>query len=206
LQRFVLFSTSEVYGVEAFNCKEEDPAIIPSVGSRWIYASSKCFSEHLLRAYIKEHKIFGTIVRPFNIYGPLRRGTNAMTALVNAALNGSDITVEGDGKQSRCWCYIEDAIDGMLKILLADYLNGEAFNLGNDSEPISILHLAEKICSLLNSPSEIKVLHNKHEDVLNRAPNINKARAILGFNPTTSLKNGIIKLSDSLKSCAYSKS
>ena len=194
LKYFLLFSTSEIYGIKAANSKESDPAIIPNEGTRWVYASSKSFSEYLLKAYIKERSIPGVILRPFNIYGPYRKGSNAMTTLITQALSGEMISLSGNGLQTRSWCYIKDFIRGIYQILQDENLIGETFNLGNDLEPISMLDLAHLICKLTQSSSEIKILHNYRDDVLNRSPNLEKAKHLFNYAPITSLEEGIKKV------------
>ena len=194
LERFLHFSTSEVYGIEAQNAKETDPAVIPNVGSRWIYASSKSFSEHLLKAYRTEFGLPGIIVRPFNIYGPHRKGSNAMTSFIERAVTGDEITIYGTGKQIRSWCHIDDFVEGILQMLVKDGIFGEAFNLGNDLEPISILELAKKICELSSSKSKISVTNQVEDDVFNRSPNIEKAKSLLSYCPKVSLNEGILDI------------
>lgn len=201
LERFLHFSTSEVYGIEAQNAKETDPAVIPNIGSRWIYASSKSFSEHLLKAYRTEFGLPGIIVRPFNVYGPHRKGSNAMTSFIERALAGDEITIHGTGKQVRSWCHIDDFVEGILQMLVRDEIFGEAFNLGNDLEPISILGLAQKICALCNSKSKISITNQAEDDVFNRSPNIEKAKALLSYCPKVSLDEGILSV---VNQCQYS--
>lgn len=194
LTRFLLFSTSEVYGKEAFWAEENSPSIIPNKGSRWIYASSKQFSEYLLKAFIHEFNVPGIIVRPFNIYGPYRKGSNAITTFVMKALNNEQIVISGSGNQVRAWCHIDDFIEGIHKMIIKENIIGEAFNLGNSDQPISILDLANLVCAQLNSKSEVVVSHNDTDDVQNRIPNIEKARNLLGFSPKISLTEGIHSL------------
>lgn len=191
LKRFLHFSTSEIYGIHAESSKESDPAVIPNEGTRWVYASSKSFSEYLLKAFIHEHSIPGVIIRPFNVYGLYRKGSNAMTTLIKQALSGEGISLSGNGLQSRSWCYIEDFVQGTLQILASNNFVGEAFNLGNDKEPISMLDLAALICELAHSSSEIRVLNNDRDDVLDRSPNIEKAKQLLNYCPRISLEEGI---------------
>ena len=193
LSRFIHFSTSEIYGTEANNSREEDHAVIPNTGTRWIYASSKHFSEYLLKAYISEYGVPGVIVRPFNVFGPHRKGGNAMTTLIRKALRNEEIQIDGTGMQTRCWCYIDDFIAGVLSLLSKEGIVGEAFNIGNDSEPISMLRLAQRICHLLHSSSPISILNNQSDDVLNRSPNIQKAALFLGYQPQVCLDKGILQ-------------
>ncbi|MCH9608827.1 MAG: dTDP-glucose 4,6-dehydratase 2 [Chlamydiales bacterium] len=200
LQRFVHFSSSEVYGKRAQSICESDPSIIPNIGTRWIYASSKHFSEYLLKAFIQEKGLDGVIVRPFNVYGPYRQGSNAMTTLIRQALEGETITITGDGSQSRCWCYIDDFIDGVVSCLECQAASGQAFNLGNSQEPTSMYALAKKICQQVQSSSSIKILHNEDDDVELRSPDISRAHEALGYQPETMLDDGIQHVANWLSS------
>ncbi len=196
LKRFIHFSTSEVYGKKADKVEESDPSIIPNCGTRWIYASSKHFSEYLLKAFMAEHNTPGVIIRPFNVYGPYRKGSNAMTTLIKKALTDEEITITGTGEQTRCWCYIEDFIRGVLATLECDTAVGEAFNLGNSQESISMHELANRICHVTDSKSTVRILHNEDDDVLERSPVVEKAQRILSYQPTTTLDQGIREVAD----------
>jgi len=200
LKRFILFSTSEVYGPHAEDVREEAPSVIPNVGMRWVYASSKQFSEYLLKAFIKEYAIPGVIIRPFNVYGPFRKGSNAFTTFVTRALANEEIIITGDGKQSRCWCYIDDFVQGIIQSLIKENIIGEAFNLGNSNESLSMFDLAQKICKLTNSQSTIRILGNKEEDVQDRQPNISKAKQLLDYQPQIDIETGITKVAEWLAS------
>lgn len=191
LIKFIHFSSSEVYGKNAEQVEESDPSIIPNTGTRWIYASSKHFSEYLLKAFVQEKGLPGVIIRPFNVYGPYRRGSNAMTAIIEKALLDEEITITGDGNQSRCWCYIDDFVDGVIQTLHHQFPPGSAFNLGNPNEPMSIYNLARLICQKTNSVSHIRILNNQDDDVLLRRPQIFRAQNTLGFNPKVSLDEGV---------------
>lgn len=196
LKRFLHFSTSEIYGTQAQSSQEEDSAVIPNTGMRWVYASSKHFSEYLVKAYVAEYQIPGVIVRPFNVFGPHRKGGNAMTTLIQKALRKEEIQIDGNGLQTRAWCYIDDFITGIRALLTQENILGHAFNLGDDREPISMLDLAKTICHCLSSSSKIHILHNQTDDVLNRCPNIGKARSMLGYSPQVNLKEGILKTAE----------
>jgi nucleoside-diphosphate-sugar epimerase len=200
LKRFVLFSTSEVYGQNAENVSEDSPSIIPNIGMRWVYASSKQFSEYLLKAFIQEYDVPGVIVRPFNVYGPFRKGSNAFTTLITRALENQEIYISGDGTQTRCWCYIEDFIQGVIQCLDVENIIGEAFNIGNPFESISMVDLAAKMCSLVGSQSSITILGDNVEDVRERRPDILKAQKILKYDPKVSLGEGIHHVAAWIKS------
>lgn len=191
LKKVLFFSTSEVYGVEANQSGEDSPLILPSDGVRWCYATSKFYGEYIFRS---AHKKFGlpfSIVRPFNIYGPFRTGSNAVSSIINNSLKNNVINITGDGLQTRCWCYISDFIAGITEILIQPNAVGQVFNIGNDNEAITIIDLAKKIVKLTGSISEINVGSEHIEDVNNRKPNIEKAKNLLQYNPVVTLDEGL---------------
>ncbi|GAA3086020.1 SDR family oxidoreductase [Streptomyces roseofulvus] len=191
LKRVVLFSTSEVYGQEASDVSETDPAVVGTDSTRWGYAASKLAVEFYGRAYHEHHHVPVVTVRPFNVYGPHRAGSNAMTALVSRALRGEELHISGDGSQSRAWCEITDFVDGLIRCLAMPEAVGEIFNLGDDKTALSLLELAEKIVDLTSSASSIRVIGDAVPDVRSRRPVIDKARTILGYAPSTSVDEGI---------------
>lgn len=191
LQRFIQFSTSEVYGQSAMNTHEESDAVIPLAGTRWCYATSKLASEEFARAAYRESGVPVVIIRPFNVYGPFRYGTNAMTALCEAAINNTPITLSGDGEQTRSWCYITDFVDGILRALTIDGIEGKSFNLGNDTNNPSMHELARMICRKAHSASPIVISGTKTEDVANRMPDLALSRGILGYNPIVPVEDGV---------------
>ena len=155
LSKFLTFSTSEIYGINTEKPKEEQPAIIEQAKEgRWCYAASKTLSEHLVYAYHREKGIPIIIIRPFNVFGEYRKGSNAMTTFITRALNNEDLIVDGNGEQVRAWCHIEDFIEGVSKALESEY-NDEVFNLGNPNNEITIKELADKIVKITNSNSKI---------------------------------------------------
>lgn len=190
----VVISTSEVYGVDCASPTEDQPAVIPSTGQRWCYAASKLADEYYLRAYSQSHGIPGAIVRPFNVFGPHRYGSNAMTALVANALNDEELKISGDGQQVRSWCYIDDFCDGVVKLLGYRPDGIEAFNIGDDRYVFTMSDLAQQIIKIAGSRSKIKILHNDIEDVRYRVPNITKARELLGYSPQADFEISIDKV------------
>ena len=194
LKRFLYFSTSEVFGPYAYQVREDDSAILGKVGEpRWVYATSKFFSEHMVSAYGRKYKIPHVILRPFNIYGPYQMGEGAIQVFVKQALMNKGIKIFGDGSQIRSWCYIDDLINGILLSLTEKGAIGEVFNIGNPQEPITILNLARKALSLANSKSSITHLSKKSADVYLRVPCVEKAKALLGFKPRVNLDEGLKK-------------
>ena len=191
LKRFLFFSTSEIYGQFASEPLENSTSKIPTQGARWCYATSKLAGEYFVRGFALEQNMPFVIVRPFNIYGPYRQGSNAMTELVRSAVRGEPITISGNGQQTRSWCHINDFVKGLLACLIEKEANREAFNIGNDKTYISILDLANLICEIVSSTSQISVSGSTEADVEKRLANINKARQLLKYDPQIDLDTGI---------------
>lgn len=194
LKKFLTFSTSEIYGINAEQPVESEPAVIePAVEGRWCYAASKTVSEHLAFGYNREKNVPVIIIRPFNVFGEYRKGSNAMTTFINKALKGEDIYIDGDGKQVRTWCYIEDFIDGLTTALESEYTS-EIFNLGNPYNEITIDELAKKVVEITNSQSKIIITNSTEPDVKFRSVCIDKAKKLLGYTPKTTVDDGIRKV------------
>jgi nucleoside-diphosphate-sugar epimerase len=192
IERFVDFSTSEVFGCHAFNAREQDITQLGAVGeARWTYAVSKLATEHLAHNYYKEFGFPAVSVRPFNIYGPAQVGEGAVHRFIVQALKGEDLTVHNDGSQIRAWCYIDDVIDGVLACLERPSAVGNAFNLGNPRSVVTIYNLAVQILHLSGSRSRIRFVPWSNADVELRIPNIEKARQLLGFEPKVDLEEGL---------------
>jgi nucleoside-diphosphate-sugar epimerase len=188
----VEFSTSEVYGPFIHKGKEDDLTTIGPVGeNRWVYAASKLASEHLSFAHYKEDGLPLTIVRPFNIYGPRQVGDGAIRGMVLQALQQAPITLYNDGTQIRAWCYVDDFVDGVLRCAERPEAVGQAFNLGNPQGTITNFELANMIIRLTNSRSEIVFKPHPGPEVDLRVPSIEKAQALLGYQPKVSLEAGI---------------
>lgn len=189
VKKIVLFSTSETYGALAKDVSENTPTIIGPAGEgRWSYAVSKLASDHLALAYYKMHKLPITIVRPFNIYGPRQVGEGAITNMLTQAFAHKKITVTGDGKQKRAWCYVSDLIDAIEKTF-TQKTNGQIYNIGNPKEYYNIYQLALKIKQLTSA--EIKFTNPVKTEIEDRLPNIKKAQKDLGFKPQVSLDHGL---------------
>lgn len=189
--RFILFSTSEIYGHLATSVVEATPSVIPSWGARWCYATSKLAAEHLVQSFVRESGVDAAIIRPFNVYGPYRVGSNAMTTIVGRALADEPIVIDGDGKQMRAWCYVTDFVRGVIAAMQTPGITGEAFNLGNDQTAISMLELAQLTTRLLDSRSQILVTQKHGEDVLLRSPDLSKSKRLLNYSPVVGLEEGI---------------
>jgi UDP-glucose 4-epimerase len=192
LERLVEFSTSEVFGQHAFNVQEGHVTTIGSVGeARWTYAVSKLAGEHMAHAYHSEIGLPCVSVRPFNIYGPGQIGGGAIRAFIEAALAGRDLEIHGDGSQIRAWCYVDDMVDALLLALEHPAAVGESFNVGNARSAVTIYDLATRIKRLTGCPGEIRFVPLDYTDVELRIPNVEKARALLGFEARVELDEGL---------------
>ena len=195
--RVVCFSTSEVFGQQAFRSSETDNAIMGKVGeARWTYAVSKLAEEHLAIAYYQEKRLPTTVVRPFNVYGPGQVGEGAMRAFINRALKNEVIQIHGDGTQIRAWCYIDDMVDGVLLAMTHPNAVGESFNIGNQRAVTTIYGLANTVIRVLDSKSSIVFIKKDYADVELRVPSVRKAQEILGLAAKIDLEEGIIKTAD----------
>src|SRR5689334_21498191 len=156
LERFVDFSTSEVFGTHAFNVSEGQVSTIGSVGeARWTYAVSKLAGEHMSHAYHDEFGLPTVTVHPFNIYRPGQIGGGAIRAFIEAALAGRDLVIHGDGSQIRAWCYVEDMVEGTLLCLERPEAVGQSFNIGNPRSTVTVYDLAQRIKRLTRCPGEL---------------------------------------------------
>ncbi len=192
VERFVEFSTSEVYGPFIHKGKEDDMATIGPINeSRWVYAASKLASEHLSYAHYKEDGLPLAIVRPFNVYGPRQVGDGAIRGIILQAIRNLPITLYNDGTQIRAWCYVDDFVDGVLRCAEKKEAVGHAFNLGNPQGTATNFELANMIIRLTQSTSEIVFKPHPGPEVDLRVPSIEKAAALLGYKPSISLEAGI---------------
>lgn len=190
---FLLASTSEVYGdPEIHPQSEEYWGNVNPIGPRGVYDEAKRFAEAMTMAYQRYHHVETRIVRIFNTYGPRMRINDgrALPAFVSQALTNKDITVFGDGSQTRSFCYISDLIDGIFKLLLSNVL--EPVNIGNPSE-ITIKQFAEEVISLTKSKSKIVYRSLPEDDPKIRQPNISKAKSKLKWEPTIDREEGLLK-------------
>ncbi len=192
VERFLDFSTSEVFGTHAYNVREGQVSTIGSVGeARWTYAVSKLAGEHMAHAYHDELGLPTVTVHPFNVYGPGQIGGGAIRAFIETALAGRGLTIHGDGSQIRAWCYVEDMVEALLLCLERPEAVGQAFNVGNARSAVTIYDLAQRVQRLAGAPGEIvfKPLH--YADVELRIPNVEKARELLGWEAKVDLDEGI---------------
>ncbi|HSK72008.1 MAG TPA: NAD-dependent epimerase/dehydratase family protein [Pyrinomonadaceae bacterium] len=198
--RFVDFSTSEVFGSMAFRATEEQETVSGSAGeARWVYAVSKLAGEHLAHAYFKQHGLPVVTIRPFNVYGPGQTGEGAMQIFIKRALKNETIRINGDGSQIRAWCYVDDFVECLMKCLEYPAAVGQSFNIGNARAVITILGLAQTVCRVLKSESEIVFAPQLSADIAIRIPSVDKAEEILGFKAKVDLEEGILKTAEYFK-------
>lgn len=200
-KRVLIASTSEVYGLsEAVPFREDGNLVMgATTKGRWSYACSKAIDEFLALAYHREKKLPAIIVRLFNTVGPRQTGRYGMVVptLVGQALAGEPLTVYGTGEQTRCFGYVGDIVEALLRLIEHPAAPGEVFNLGS-TEEVSITSLAERIVALTGSPSRIvyvpyrEAYEEGFEDMPRRVPDTSKAERVIGFRARTSL-DGILR-------------
>lgn len=192
IERFIDFSTSEVFGSYAFRVREADVTSLGAVGeARWTYAVSKLATEHLAHNYWKQYGLPTCAIRPFNIYGPGQVGEGAIHAFVVRALRGEPILIHNEGDQIRSWCFIDDIVDGILRALVMDAAIGQSFNIGNPRSTITIYQLARLVVRLSGSTSPIEFVPWDFPDVELRVPDTKKAERLLGFRARVELEEGL---------------
>jgi UDP-glucose 4-epimerase len=190
--RVVCFSTSEVFGQQAFRSTETDSTVMGKVGeARWTYAVSKLAEEHLAIAYYQEKWLPTTVVRPFNVYGPGQVGEGALRNFIQRAIKNEPIQIHGDGTQIRAWCYVDDMIEGVLLAMSHPKAVGESFNIGNQRAVTTIYGLASAVVRVLDSQSPIGFTRKDYVDVELRVPSVEKARTLIGFEAKVDLDEGI---------------
>ncbi len=200
-KRTLIASTSEVYGLSEQVPFREDGNLVmgATTKGRWSYACSKAIDEFLALAYYREKKLPTVIVRLFNTVGPRQTGRYGMVVptLVGQALAGQPLTVFGTGRQTRCFGYVGDIVDALVRVMEHPATTGEVFNLGSHEE-VSITTLAERIIALTGSPSKIvyipysEAYEEGFEDMPRRVPDTSKAERVIGFRARTPL-DGILR-------------
>jgi len=200
-KKVLVASTSEVYGLSEQVPFREDGNLVmgATTKGRWSYACSKAIDEFLALAYWREKKLPTIIVRLFNTVGPRQTGQYGMVipTFVKQALSGRPLTVYGDGNQTRCFGYVGDIVDALIKLMDNPQAVGQVFNIGSNEE-VTILELAERVKELTKSDSEItfvpysEAYEEGFEDMPRRVPDISKVGALVGFRPRMSL-DGILQ-------------
>lgn len=200
IESFLFFSTSEIYG-------DPDPSNIPTredyrgfvscTGPRACYDESKRLGETLCVNFWQQYKVPVKIARPFNNYGPGLKITDkrVLPDFFKDVILNNNITLLSDGRATRTFCYISDAIEGYLRLLLSDY-NGEFFNIGTDKPEISMRELAELIITITNKKLKVEFVKSEDKNYLvdnpqRRCPSIDKAKKLLQYNPKVSLTEGL---------------
>lgn len=189
--RFLLASTSEVYGDPLVHPQTEDYwGNVNTLGPRGCYDEAKRFAEALTMAYHREHGVDTRIVRIFNTYGPRMRANDGrvVPAFISQALGGDPLTVFGDGKQTRSFCYCSDLIEGIYRLMLVN--NHMPVNIGNPHE-MTMLDFAGEVIRLTGSESEIVFKALPEDDPKQRRPDITRARNLLQWEPVVALENGL---------------
>ena len=189
--RFLLASTSEVYGDPLIHPQEESYwGNVNPVGPRGVYDEAKRFAEALTMAYHRYHHVDTKIVRIFNTYGPRMRINDGrvVPTFIAQALKGEPLTVFGDGSQTRSFCYVSDLVAGIYKLLLSD--QHDPVNIGNPNE-MTILDFATIICRLTGKPDNIEFKPLPVDDPKVRQPNIGRARRLLSWEPKVGLEEGL---------------
>lgn len=198
--RFIDFSTSEVFGSMAFKSAEDTPTVAGSAGeARWVYAVGKLAGEHLAHAYFRQHNLPVVTVRPFNVYGPGQTGEGAIQIFIKKALKNEEIFINGDGAQIRAWCFVDDFIDCLMLCLEKKEAIGESFNLGNARAIMTTLGLAQTVCRVLRSESKISHRPPLSADIELRIPSVEKSEKILGFKAKVDLEEGILRTAEWFK-------
>ncbi|NOY78915.1 MAG: NAD-dependent epimerase/dehydratase family protein [Calditrichaeota bacterium] len=196
LKKVLIVSTSEVYGKsEKVPFSEDDDRLLgPTTRSRWCYSSSKAIDEYLALAYHKEKGLPTVVVRLFNTVGPRQMGQYGMVIprMVTRALKNEPILVYGDGEQVRCFTYVADVVDALIKLMKNPRAEGQIFNVGGN-EPVTIMELAKRIKKLTHSDSPIEIIpydkayEEGFEDMKIRIPDLSKIKSYIGYEPHHSL-------------------
>jgi dTDP-glucose 4,6-dehydratase len=198
--KFLLASTSEVYGDPLIHPQHEDYwGNVNPIGPRGVYDESKRFAESLAMAYHRYHGVDTCIVRIFNTYGPRMRLDDGRVVpnFICQALRGEPLTVYDDGKRTRSFCYVNDTVEGMVRLLESD--EHEPVNMGNPHE-MTVLQFAHKVIEVVGGGSEITFIHPTDErtadDPKTRQPDIRRAKRVLGWEPVVPLEEGLAHTAD----------
>ena len=196
--KFVLASTSEVYGNNPDTPWREDAdRVLGSTAvARWSYSTSKALAEHLTFAYIRQHGLCAAIVRYFNVYGPRQRPAYVISRSIHRALGGLAPEVYDAGAQTRCFTYVQDAVEGTVLVGTSPKANGECFNIGSSHET-TVAEVVSIVCDLTKLPVPAVFLDTaarfgpSYQDIVRRVPDTRKAHDMLGWECATSLREGL---------------
>ncbi|VAW11895.1 UDP-glucuronate decarboxylase [hydrothermal vent metagenome] len=197
--RILIASTSEIYGDPLVHPQtEEYYGNVNTIGPRGVYDEAKRFQESITMAYHRFHGVETRIARIFNTYGPRMRLNDGrvIPAFMGQALRGEDLTVFGDGSQTRSFCYVDDEVEGIYRLLMSDY--SLPVNIGNPHE-ITINDFAEEIIKLTGTDQKVIYKDLPQDDPMQRQPDISKAKEILGWEPKVGRKEGMRKTFDFFK-------
>lgn len=189
--KLLIASTSEVYGDPLVNPQHEEYwGNVNPIGPRGVYDEAKRYAEAITMAYHRYHGIDTRIVRIFNTYGPRMRANDGRVVpnFINQALKGEDLTVFGDGSQTRSFCYVSDLIEGIYRLMMSSFM--EPINIGNPEE-MSVLEFAKKVLEITNSDSKIVFKGLPIDDPKVRRPDISRAKEVLGWEPKVQLEEGL---------------
>lgn len=196
IKKIIFCSSSEVYGESHINPIKESGPVSP----KSVYAVSKLAGEEYLKAQHQMYGIAYSIVRLFNVYGPGQVAEFVMPRFIKTVLENKQPVIYGSGEQRRCFCYVDDAATGIELALSKPEANGEIFNIGNDKTEISMADLARKVVSLSGKDIEPRFIAIEESDrsvnreIMERVPDITKARKVLGYEPRVSLDDGILRI------------
>ena len=189
--RFLLASTSEVYGDPLVNPQPETYwGNVNPIGPRGVYDEAKRYGEAITMAYHRYHGMDTRIARIFNTYGPRMRAGDGRVVpnFINQALRGEDLTVYGDGSQTRSFCYVSDLVDGLFRLMMSDF--SDPVNIGNPGE-MTVLEFAEVVVEIIGSDSQIVFEDLPVDDPKVRRPDISRAKDLLGWAPVVGLEEGL---------------
>jgi nucleoside-diphosphate-sugar epimerase len=203
--RFLLASTSEIYGNPLEHPQKETYyGNVNTIGTRSCYDESKRFAESITMEFFRQYKTSVRIVRIFNTYGPKmdKDDGRVVSNFINQAIDEKNLTLYGNGDQTRSLCYVTDLVAGILAMMTKDGLDGEVINLGNHVE-MTVREIGEKILSLTNSRSKLESIMEKEvDDPARRKPDISKAEKLLGWSPKVSVDEGLTKTIEYFKNVA----
>lgn len=191
--RFLYASSSEIYGDPSISPQREDYfGNVNPTGPRSVYDEGKRFGESITMAYVRKFALDGRIVRIFNTYGERMQADDGrvVSNFINQAIKNEPLTIYGDGKQTRSFCYVTDMIDGLYRAMFSEKAKGEVFNIGNSYEQ-TVLQLATIIKEMIHSSSKITFESLPTDDPKRRKPDIGKAKKLLDWEPQVSLNDGL---------------